>query len=131
MKVTEALRERLAAIEWMVFDVDGVLPQGDIIYTDQGVEAKAFDAKDGLGLRVASSAGLGLAVMTGRSSRGVGGRGGGRPSLRCRRGGGGEWGGREAVEAVLQARGRWEEAVDTYLEALAERERSRRAIPGK
>src|SRR4030065_1035113 len=69
MKVTEALRERLAAIEWMVFDVDGVLTQGDIIYTDQGVEAKAFDAKDGLGLRVASSAGLGLAVMTGRSSR--------------------------------------------------------------
>ncbi|MBN1631657.1 MAG: HAD hydrolase family protein [Thermoleophilia bacterium] len=69
MRVSGALRARLAEVELIVFDVDGVLTQGDIIYTDQGVEAKAFDVKDGLGLRVASEAGLALAIMTGRSSR--------------------------------------------------------------
>lgn len=69
MKVPSELRERLAAIELLVFDVDGVLTQGEIIYTDEGAEAKAFDVKDGLGIRVASTAGLKVAVMTGRASR--------------------------------------------------------------
>jgi len=69
MRVTEALRARLTVIRMMVFDVDGVLTQGDIVYTDEGAEAKAFNVKDGLGLRVASSAGLALALMTGRTSR--------------------------------------------------------------
>jgi len=44
---------------------------------------------------------------------------------------GGKGAAREAVEAVLKAQGRWEEAVEKHLEGLAERERSRRAIPGK
>jgi 3-deoxy-D-manno-octulosonate 8-phosphate phosphatase (KDO 8-P phosphatase) len=69
MRLTHALRARLAAIQMLVFDVDGVLTQGDIIYTDEGAEIKAFDVKDGLGLRVAGDAGLHLALMTGRSSR--------------------------------------------------------------
>jgi len=69
MRVSGSLRQRLAAIEMIVFDVDGVLTQGDIVYTDEGAEAKAFDVKDGLGLRVASEIGLQLAIMTGRSSR--------------------------------------------------------------
>jgi len=69
MRVSGSLRQRLAAIEMIVFDVDGVLTQGEIIYTDDGAEAKAFDVKDGLGLRVASDVGLHLAMMTGRSSR--------------------------------------------------------------
>ena len=69
MNLTRALRARLAAIQMLVFDVDGVLTQGDIIYTDEGAEVKTFDVKDGLGLRVASDAGLRLALMTGRSSR--------------------------------------------------------------
>jgi len=69
MKTPRAVRDRLAAIELLVLDVDGVLTQGDIIYTDTGVEAKAFDVKDGLGIRVASEAGLQIAIMTGRASR--------------------------------------------------------------
>jgi len=68
MKITSALRERLAKVQLLVFDVDGVLTQGEIIYTDEGAEAKVFDVRDGLGIRVASAAGLGLALMTGRAS---------------------------------------------------------------
>ena len=71
MKVTEALQGKLAAIELLVLDVDGVLTQGDIIYTDTGVEAKTFDVKDGLGIRVASDSGLQLVLMTARASRAV------------------------------------------------------------
>ncbi len=75
MKISRAMQERLAAIELVVFDVDGVLTQGQIIYTDQGAEAKAFDVKDGLGIRVASDAGLQVALMTGRTSQVVQRRG--------------------------------------------------------
>jgi len=71
VKGSETLRARLAAIELMAFDVDGVLTQGDILYTDQGTEVKSFDVRDGLALRVASSAGMQLAIVTGRASRTV------------------------------------------------------------
>ena len=69
MKTPDELRARLAAIQMMVFDVDGVLTDGAIVYTDEGAEAKAFDSRDGLGLRVAGEAGMALALMTGRASR--------------------------------------------------------------
>lgn len=69
MKVTGSLKRRLAEVELLVFDVDGVLTPGQILYTDDGAEAKIFDVKDGLGIRVASSTNLKLAIMTGRSSR--------------------------------------------------------------
>ena len=67
-KVPIGLRSKLAAIRALVLDVDGVLTQGEVVYTDTGVEAKAFDVKDGLGIRVAEAAGLQLALMTGRVS---------------------------------------------------------------
>lgn len=69
MKVTGELQARLAEIEMMVFDVDGVLTEGGIFYVDTGAEGKMFDVKDGLGIRVADSAGLKTAIMTGRASR--------------------------------------------------------------
>jgi len=68
MKISRSLRERLAQIQLLVLDVDGVLTTGQIVYTDSGVETKAFDVKDGLGIRVAGEAGLTVVLMTGRAS---------------------------------------------------------------
>ena len=68
MKITPQAQARLAHFAMLVLDVDGVLTQGEIFYTDSGTESKAFDVKDGLGLRVAVGAGLHLALLTGRSS---------------------------------------------------------------
>lgn len=68
MKISRSLRERLAQIQLLVLDVDGVLTPGQILYTDSGVETKAFDVKDGLGIRVAGEAGLTVVLMTGRAS---------------------------------------------------------------
>jgi 3-deoxy-D-manno-octulosonate 8-phosphate phosphatase (KDO 8-P phosphatase) len=47
-------------------DVDGVLTDGRIILGDSG-EAKAFFARDGLGISVARHTGLRFALVTGRS----------------------------------------------------------------
>jgi len=68
MRVTDEVRRLLAAVQVLALDVDGVLTQGDIIYSDSGEEAKAFDVKDGLGIRVAGAAGLRIVLITGRVS---------------------------------------------------------------
>jgi len=191
MKITEELRQRLAAIKMLVLDVDGVLTTGGITYTDSGEESKMFDVKDGLGIRVASDAGLQIALMTGRVSQVVQRRardlhihhtlqrvGDKAAALRTlsaetnvpvdavaymgddlndreamklagvaiapadaaqeiiaiahlvtdARGGRGA--ARQAVEAILKAQGRWDQAVEGYLQGLAERDRARR-VPDK
>ena len=58
---------RAARVEAMIFDVDGVLTRGDILYGPEG-EWKIFNAQDGMGFDLARRAGLKLALFSGRSS---------------------------------------------------------------
>ena len=67
-QVGAALSARLAGIELLVFDADGVLTTGAMIYGPDGEAFKAFHSHDGLGLVMARIAGLKLAVLTGRDS---------------------------------------------------------------
>lgn len=55
-------------IKLVVLDVDGTLTDGGIYYDSDGNEIKRFDVKDGLGIKVAMSAGLKFAILTGRQS---------------------------------------------------------------
>lgn len=59
----------LKQIRLLLLDVDGVLTDGAIIYTDQGNEIKRFSVKDGLGLRLIMDAGITVGIITGRRSR--------------------------------------------------------------
>ncbi len=52
----------------ILFDVDGVLCNGDITYTDSGGEIKTFDVQDGMGITLARLAGLKTGIITGRKS---------------------------------------------------------------
>lgn len=65
------LSERIALVELLVLDVDGVLTDGTIIYTDSGEEAKRFHVRDGSGLKLWLAAGKHCAVISGRSSAAV------------------------------------------------------------
>jgi 3-deoxy-D-manno-octulosonate 8-phosphate phosphatase (KDO 8-P phosphatase) len=65
------LADRCARIELLVLDVDGVLTDGSITYTDGGVEIKAFHVRDGSGLKLWQRQGRRAAVISGRSSRAV------------------------------------------------------------
>src|SRR5882724_9507127 len=58
----------------MIFDVDGVLTDGRIYYTDAGEEMKAFSTLDGHGIRMLMDSGVGVAILTGRRSDVVGHR---------------------------------------------------------
>jgi len=61
-------RARAARIKLAAFDIDGVMTDGGLHYTDGGGELKTFDVQDGLGLKLMQRAGLELAIVTGRSS---------------------------------------------------------------
>ena len=61
------------AVRWdkislLVFDCDGVLTDGRIIYDSTGLELKNFDAHDGMGFLILRQTDICTAVITGRSS---------------------------------------------------------------
>jgi 3-deoxy-D-manno-octulosonate 8-phosphate phosphatase (KDO 8-P phosphatase) len=56
-------------IKALVLDADGVLTDARIYISDSGEEMKAFNSKDGQGLKLIMRAGIKVAVITGRSSR--------------------------------------------------------------
>ncbi len=58
----------LAHIKLLLLDVDGVLTDGRIIFDDAGRELKAFDVKDGHGLKLVQRAGIKVGIITGRQS---------------------------------------------------------------
>lgn len=62
------LLERARAIRLFVMDVDGVLTQGGVTYSDTGAELKTFNIRDGLGIRLLQRAGIATAIITGRHS---------------------------------------------------------------
>ena len=62
---------RAAAVELLVLDVDGVLTDGRITYTADGVEVKSFHVRDGSGLVVWRKLGKRTAIITGRASQAV------------------------------------------------------------
>ncbi len=55
----------------LLLDVDGVLTDGRIIYTDRGVEVKAFHVRDGSALKIWRLQGKKAGVLTGRTSPAV------------------------------------------------------------
>lgn len=70
-RIDEELRERVLPVRLMIFDVDGVLTDGHIIFHDDGSELKAFDVHDGHGIKLLQRAGIEVALITGRSCRAV------------------------------------------------------------
>ncbi|MBA4016808.1 MAG: phenylphosphate carboxylase subunit delta [Pirellula sp.] len=55
-------------IELILADVDGVLTDGSIIFTNEGIEIKRFNIQDGLGIRLWQRAGGKFGLVTGRNS---------------------------------------------------------------
>ncbi|CCH47791.1 KdsC family phosphatase [Pseudodesulfovibrio piezophilus] len=52
-------------IKLLVLDVDGVLTDGGLYYTNEGMVMKRFNVQDGLGIKLAQTAGLEIGVITG------------------------------------------------------------------
>jgi 3-deoxy-D-manno-octulosonate 8-phosphate phosphatase (KDO 8-P phosphatase) len=68
MNDTTAL-ELARAARLIIFDVDGVLTDGGLFYGDDGEEYKAFNSRDGHGIKMLRASGVDAAIITGRTSR--------------------------------------------------------------
>ncbi|MCY4642147.1 MAG: 3-deoxy-manno-octulosonate-8-phosphatase KdsC [Gammaproteobacteria bacterium] len=69
MKLPETVFNRAKAIRLALFDVDGVLTDGNIYIDNHGTEMKAFNTHDGHGIRLLLHYGIEVGVITGRASK--------------------------------------------------------------
>ncbi len=63
------ITQRAQGIKLVVLDVDGVLTDGSIWTGENGELVKRFHTRDGLGIRMLQSAGIAVAILTGRMSK--------------------------------------------------------------
>ena len=66
--MTPELEKKLSRVQLLLLDVDGVLTDGAITYTDSGEQVKSFNSSDGLGIRLLMDAGIQVGIITGRAS---------------------------------------------------------------
>lgn len=59
-----SLQQRIARVKMVIMDVDGVLTDGGMYYTESGDELKKFNTRDGLGIRLLQEAGIKTALVT-------------------------------------------------------------------
>lgn len=64
----QEIRDRAAQVALAVFDVDGVLTDGQLYYSADGTETKAFHVQDGSALKLLQAHGVAVAIITGRQS---------------------------------------------------------------
>lgn len=64
--IAKAQRVRIA-----IFDVDGILTDGGLYYSEAGDTMKAFDVRDGMGMKLLQDSGVVLAIITSRRAASV------------------------------------------------------------
>jgi 3-deoxy-D-manno-octulosonate 8-phosphate phosphatase (KDO 8-P phosphatase) len=70
-KQWKTLLSRSKQIKLLLLDVDGVLTDGTIVYTEDGGESKGFNTQDGFGLRMLQDSGVDVGLITARTSEAV------------------------------------------------------------
>ncbi|WP_318013693.1 KdsC family phosphatase [Marinomonas sargassi] len=60
--------DQFSAIKLVVFDVDGVLTDGRLLYTSEGETIKSFNVKDGVAMKLLPKWGVKVAVITAKDS---------------------------------------------------------------
>lgn len=71
---TEML-ERLKSLRLLSLDVDGILTDGGLYYTETGEELRKFNVKDGMGMKRARDVGVELAIISASTTKAIAERG--------------------------------------------------------
>jgi len=69
--MNEDLLSRMRRLKLMIFDVDGVLTDGTLYFSETGAELKAFNARDGHRIKMLKESGVEIAILSARRSRAV------------------------------------------------------------
>ncbi len=56
-------------VKLLLLDVDGVLTDGKLYFSEQGDEIKAFNTLDGLGIKLLQQSGVKVGIVTGRNTQ--------------------------------------------------------------
>ena len=64
----EQLIESASKIRLLLLDVDGILTDGKLYFSNSGEESKAFHSLDGHGIKMLMRAGVAVGIITGRKS---------------------------------------------------------------
>lgn len=62
--VLDHLTEKLAKIKLLIMDVDGVLTDGGMYYTESGDQFKKYNSKDGMAIMKAQEQGLNIGIIS-------------------------------------------------------------------
>ncbi|WP_444995044.1 3-deoxy-manno-octulosonate-8-phosphatase KdsC [Aliikangiella sp. IMCC44359] len=65
---SKEILEKAKQIKLVICDVDGVLSDGKVYFSNQEDEFKNFNIKDGLGIKLLQRSGIQVAIITGRQS---------------------------------------------------------------
>ncbi len=65
---TTLLKEKFKKIKMLVMDVDGVLTDAGMYYSEEGDELKKFNTRDGMGLKQLREVGIQQAIITGEDT---------------------------------------------------------------
>ena len=70
-KLRNKMKQQARKVRVVLMDVDGVLTNGEIVYSSSGEEIKIFNSHDGLGIRLANEAGLKTGLISARDSEAI------------------------------------------------------------
>lgn len=65
------LKDRMKAVKLLSLDVDGVLTDGGMYYTDDGQQLRRFNVKDGMGIKLAQAAGLEICIISASKTQSI------------------------------------------------------------
>ncbi|WP_019556896.1 KdsC family phosphatase [Thiomicrorhabdus arctica] len=69
MNIPENIANKAQKIKLLILDVDGVMTNNMLIYSDDGIESKTFNTRDGHGMVLLQKSGIDIGIITGRKSQ--------------------------------------------------------------
>ena len=66
--ITKDIEAHFARVKLLALDVDGVLTDGGLYYSNSGEELKKFNVKDGQGIKLVMQSGVELAIISANNS---------------------------------------------------------------
>ncbi len=66
--LSEQLKQKAKKIKLLVLDVDGVLTDGTLVYSQDGEQVKHFNVKDGVGIKLLQAFDVAVAIISAKDS---------------------------------------------------------------
>lgn len=69
MLIHDTIANKAKKIKLLILDVDGVMTNNTLVYSDDGIESKSFYTRDGHGMVMLQKSNVDIGIITGRKSQ--------------------------------------------------------------